>query len=175
MHCSICHKNAGTVSLKHVVNGVTQDIVVCQECAAKNGFDSQLPIPLLTDFLMGEAAAPSHPADDQACVACHMHQTDFHKTSLLGCPACYTAFQGELEGLLSTMHRGTRHFGKVPRKRLAGYLRAIERGITAAEAEKDAVVAERLRQHLRRLVRQVAARPMRGQPVGGTEPEMTLE
>ena len=46
---------------------------------------------------------------------CGFTQADFKKAGRLGCcPECYETFAEGLEGLLKTMHKGTRHVGKVP-------------------------------------------------------------
>ena len=48
------------------------------------------------------------------CPRCGFTQADFKKSGRLGCPECYKTFAEGLEGLLKTMHKGTRHVGKVP-------------------------------------------------------------
>lgn len=168
MHCGLCHKNVASLTLMRAVDGVAQELRVCKACAAKHGFDHQLPIPQLTDLLLACEAAPP-PSDEHVCTGCHMHQADFHKTSLLGCPACYTAFVAEVEGLLVSMHKGTRHFGKVPRKRTVAFLRALEQAIDAAIEARDLETANLLRQHLRNVVRQSASRALRHQQLAGTD------
>ncbi len=175
MHCSLCRKQPGTIALKHVVNGETRDLQVCQACAAKHGLEAQLPIPLLTDMLLGDAAGRAVAGDDQVCTTCHMHQTDFHKTSLLGCPACYAAFAGEIDTLVRTMHKDVRHLGKVPRGRAPGYLRSLERAIAEADPAREGATIDRLRRHLRKMVRPPAGRATRESTVTGVEPEMTAD
>jgi protein arginine kinase activator len=161
MNCALCHKNAATVPLKHVVHGITKELPVCEACAAAKGFKQQLPIPLLTDLLFGVGAHAGPASHDPVCATCHLHQTDFHKNSLLGCPDCYTAFESEIEDLLLSMHKGLRHVGKAPRRGMAGYLRALEADIAAAVSEQDMALADRLRLHLRERVRACAARALK--------------
>ena len=48
------------------------------------------------------------------CPRCGFTQADFKKAGRLGCPECYQTFAEALEGLLKTMHKGTRHVGKIP-------------------------------------------------------------
>jgi protein arginine kinase activator len=170
MNCALCHKNAATVPLKHVVHGVTKELPLCEACAAAKGFNQQLPLPPLTDLLFGVGAPAGPLSDDPVCKTCHLHQTDFHKNSLLGCPDCYTAFEPEIEDLLLSMHRGLRHTGKAPRRRMAGYLRALEADIERAEREQDTELADRLRAHLRERVRASAERALKAGaevPAGG--------
>jgi protein arginine kinase activator len=178
MQCTLCHKNAASMSLKRVVEGTSQELHVCRECAAKHGFDLQLPIPLLTDMLLGTGAGSGRQGDDRACVACHMHHSDFHKTSLLGCPDCYAAFEKEIRRLLVGMHKGVRHYGKIPRRRTASYLKVLEGALEEAGETENRRDVERLRAHLKDIVRRTAQRPARAARPAGASPgaaELPLE
>ena len=158
--CSLCNVNKATVTLKHMVDGAVQDLRVCESCAAKHGFNAQLPLPLLTDFLFG-VGSPVERADedDRACPACHMHRGDFHKTSLLGCPVCYESFRSDIELLLENMHKGTRHFGKVPASAMGRYCDDLRREIERADRSDDGDRAESLRRRLRELEDDSIRRP----------------
>ena len=48
------------------------------------------------------------------CPKCGFTQADFKKAGRLGCADCYNTFAEGLEGLLKTMHKSTRHAGKIP-------------------------------------------------------------
>ena len=153
MLCFLCKKNDATVPLKHVVDGEVTDIDACECCAEKHGFNIQLPIPLLTDFLFGvnpEVAQPD-PEDDSSCLVCHMNRSDFHKASRLGCEACYDTFSEDMTVLVDNMHMGNRHLGKVPRARKDTHISAIRQEIDIAEKADDTLRAARLRDHIRQL------------------------
>ena len=132
MQCVLCHKKPATVSLKQVVNGNAKEWQLCPDCARAQGVDTQLPLPSLTEFLFSLAETAQESTRDEVCGACHMHLPDFHKTSLLGCPSCYSAFEGEVERLIAGMHKDIRHFGKVPKRHLTGFVRSLEQAIDAA-------------------------------------------
>ena len=151
MLCFLCKKNDATVPLKHVVDGSITDANVCEPCAEKHGFNIQLPIPLLTDFLFGvhpEAAQPD-PADDSSCPVCHMNRSDFHKASRLGCETCYETFADDVSMLMDNMHMGHRHLGKVPRDRMDEHILAVRQEIEIVEKADDTLRAARLREHIR--------------------------
>ena len=169
MHCGVCHKNVATVSLAHVVDGVSKEWRLCQTCAAKHGVDTQLPLPALTDFLFGLAEPNGVVVDDCTCTACHMHEADFHKTSLLGCPACYVAFQPEVDRLIAGMHKGPRHFGKVPKRQTIATLQALETAIADAVSAQDPAGADHLRRRLHDLVRRSSTLVIRAAAVTGLD------
>jgi protein arginine kinase activator len=152
MLCFLCKKNDATVPLKHVVDGEITDINACEPCAEKHGFNIQLPIPLLTDFLFGvhsEAAQPD-PADDSSCPVCHMNRSDFHKASRLGCETCYETFSDDVKILMDNMHMGNRHIGKIPLSRKDEHIAAVRQEIETAEKADDTLWAARLREHIRK-------------------------
>ena len=69
-------------------------------------------------------------------------QADFKKAGRLGCPECYKTFAEALEGLLKTMHKGTRHVGKVPEslrqsRDLSDRLKTLQKKLTKAIEEED--------------------------------------
>ena len=72
----------------------------------------------LADLLLGLGASQeieqAAGGTELKCPRCGFTQADFKKAGRLGCPECYHTFAEALEGLLKTMHKGTRHVGKVP-------------------------------------------------------------
>ena len=111
--------------LTQIVGDKMQKLDLCEECAKAKGVNDPTALPL-----RGFAARPRRVAGDRAirggveikCPRCGFSQADFKKSGRLGCPECYKTFAEGLEGLLKTMHKGTRHAGKVPEA-----LRAVAR------------------------------------------------
>ena len=71
----------------------------------------------LADLLLGLGASQQMEDSDSAstkCPQCEFSQADFKKTGRLGCAECYDHFEEGVEGMLKTMHKGTRHKGKAP-------------------------------------------------------------
>jgi protein arginine kinase activator len=155
MQCEICKTMEANVHLKQVCNGIVREVHVCQDCAAKHGFDAQSQMSL-TDFLFGMAGNQQQdvmlPGDEKACPACHARWVDFKKSSRLGCAACYATFSAELGPALASMHRKDKHVGKVP-ARLAHTVEAasLRRALGDAVAAQNFEEAARLRDRLKDL------------------------
>ena len=79
---------------------------------------------------------------------------DFKKAGRLGCAHCYEAFSEGLEGLLKTMHKGTRHKGKVPAalresQDLAAKLKQLQKKLEKAVAEENFEQAAQARDEIK--------------------------
>lgn len=170
--CERCGKHPATVHWTEMVNDTVTKLHLCEACAAAKGLDVNNPAAF-SKLLLGLGSAPSGAARerDDACPVCHLRASDFKKTSRLGCAACYTRFDAELAPLLATMHKGTRHAGKVPSKvrvppapppSLAALRQALEAAVAAEQYEE----AARLRDQIRRVTERDAAAP--GAPAAGT-------
>jgi protein arginine kinase activator len=91
------------------------------------------------------------------CPRCGFTQADFKKSGRLGCPECYKTFAEGLEGLLKTMHKGTRHAGKVPEalrasREQADRLKSLQKKLDKAIKEEDFEQAAQLRDELKQLI-----------------------
>ena len=100
---------------------------------------------------MAQAAAGS----DLKCPACGFTQADFKKTGRLGCADCYTTFGEGLEGLLKSMHKGTKHVGKVPQplqqhkdyqEKLNRLQKQLEKAIGDEDFEQAALLRDEIKQ-----------------------------
>ena len=150
MLCFFCKVNDATLSLKHVLQGKVSDINVCESCAEKHGFNVQLPIPQLTDFLFGEHAESisRDSLDESSCPSCHMNRSDFLKVSRCGCETCYETFSYDVTMLIENMQMGNRHMGKVPSSCRDKHIEVIKSEIKVADKMDDSLLATRLREHL---------------------------
>lgn len=113
---------------------------LCEACAAKLGIGSPQAAPieeLLGKVLLAPGATPAKVVE---CPSCKMTYAEFRQSGLLGCAACYEAFEAQLTPLLERAHEGgAQHVGKSPR-------RAGGQGENAAQLAALAERAERLRQ-----------------------------
>ncbi len=148
MLCMICKKTEAKVHLTQMVEGKVKKVDLCEDCAKAKGVDDPTGFSL-ADLLLGlgasqeiaqTAAAPT--GTELACSVCGFTQADFKKSGRLGCAECYKTFAEGLDGLLKTMHKGTRHTGKVPRA--TGQLRDAGERIKALQKRlEQAIAAER--------------------------------
>jgi len=122
MLCNVCEKNEAKVHLTQMVEGKIRKVDLCESCAKEKGIDDPTGFSL-ADVLTGmdavqkpEAAALPGLVNQVECEFCGYTQAEFKKTGRLGCSHCYGVFEGGLEQVFKTMHRGVRHTGKVPEK-----------------------------------------------------------
>lgn len=160
MLCMLCQKKEARVHLTDVKNGKVRKVDLCEECAKAKGVDDPAGFAL-ADLLLGlgageELTAGSPEGAEPACPACGLTQSDFKKAGRLGCPTCYETFAEGLAGMLKTMHKGTRHVGKVPRglklgREVQERLQALQRSLEAAIAVENYEEAARLRDAIKQL------------------------
>jgi len=157
MVCMVCKSNEATVHLTEVVEGKLKKVDLCETCAKAKGVDDPATFSL-ADLLLGLGAsqelAPNSGGTEAKCPTCGFTQADFKKSGRLGCPECYRTFAEGLEGLLKTMHKGTRHIGKVPRSPHQGRdfqekLKVLQKKLEQAVAEEQFEEAARIRDEIK--------------------------
>lgn len=158
MLCDICKQNVATVHLTQMVEGKTKKVDLCESCSKAKGVDDPTGFSL-ADLLLGLGAAQemeqASAGGETKCPHCGFTQADFKKAGRLGCAECYTTFAEGLEGLLRTMHKGTKHVGKVPQilkqsqdlsDRLKGLQSRLEKAISEEDFETAAHVRDEINQ-----------------------------
>jgi protein arginine kinase activator len=161
MLCCICKEREARVFLTQIVADKVQKVDLCEECAKQKGLDDAAGFSP-ADVLLGLGAAEieqSAGGVELKCPKCGFTQADFKKSGRLGCAECYATFAEGLEGLLKTMHKGTRHVGKVPQslqqsRDLAERLKVLRKKLDKAVADEDFEQAA----HLRDEIKQVTGR-----------------
>jgi protein arginine kinase activator len=161
MQCSVCKEKPATVFLTHIENDQMHKINLCEDCAKKKGVDNPTTFSLAdADLLLGLGAAQeiaqATPGVEVRCPHCGFTQADFKKSGRLGCPECYQVFAEGLEGLLKTMHKGTRHAGKAPEvlrqsRESTERLKQLQKKLAKAIESEDFESAAKLRDELKNL------------------------
>jgi len=156
MLCCVCKEKPATVHLTEIKGDKVQKVDLCEACAKNKGVnDSNFA---LADLLLGLGASQeidqSASGAELRCDHCGFTQADFKKTGRLGCPECYKTFVEGLEGLLKTMHKGTKHTGKVPEalrrtRDTEDRLKTLQKKLNRAIEEEDFEQAARLRDEIR--------------------------
>jgi len=146
MKCDVCDHEA-TVFLTQIINGQMTTVNLCDACSKAKGVTDETGFGLADAFIGN--AAPVVEADLH-CPACGFTATQLKKIGRMGCPECYSAFRDGLDSLLKTMHKGTRHVGKVPQRivashQLAGSLGQLREDLAAAVREERYEDAARLK------------------------------
>lgn len=97
---------------------------------------------------------------EKVCPVCGTKLSAFLETSMLGCPKCYVAFEGELKQILREMQGKTVHIGKNPGISSVDYeliyaydafLREKEKAILDGNTRKAAEISEELKELSREL------------------------
>lgn len=171
MKCCVCKTREATVHLTQIVGDKMQKLDLCEECSKTKGVNDPTGFSL-ADLLLGlgasqemEQAAGGAPVK---CPKCGFTQADFKKMGRFGCPDCYQAFSEGLEALLKSMHKGTRHVGKVPealrqakdaKERLKELQQHLAQAIEAENFEQAALLRDEIKQTTLRLTAVSATRP----------------
>lgn len=163
MLCCICKEREATVHLTQIAADKMQKVDLCEECAKTKGVNDPTGFSL-ADLLLGLGA--SQEIEQSAggvalkCPRCGFTQADFKKAGRLGCPECYKTFGEGLESLLKSMHKGTRHVGKVPEslrqtRDLSDRLSALQKKLNKAIDEEDFEQAAQLRDQIKQMSAQL--------------------
>ncbi len=159
MLCSICKEKPATVHLTQIVGDKMQKLDLCEECAKAKGVNDPSGFAL-ADLMLGLGASQeieqSAGGTETKCPRCGFSQADFKKSGRLGCPECYKTFAEGLEGLLKTMHKGTRHAGKVPEalratREQSDRLKLLQKKLAKAIEEENFEQAAQLRDEIKQV------------------------
>jgi len=159
MLCCICKEREATVHLTQIAGDKMQKVDLCEECAKTKGVNDPTGFSL-ADLLLGLGASQeieqSAGGVELKCQRCGFTQADFKKAGRLGCPECYKPFAEGLEGLLKSMHKGTRHAGKVPEafrqtRDLSDRLKALQKKLAKAVEDENFEQAALLRDEIKQM------------------------
>ncbi|MCL5096953.1 MAG: UvrB/UvrC motif-containing protein [Candidatus Omnitrophica bacterium] len=159
MLCDVCKKNEATVHLTQIIENKMQTVDLCETCSKAKGIDDPTGFSL-AGLLLGLGAAQEGekapaPTVEQKCPRCGFTLDDFKKSGRFGCAHCYTTFAEPLQGLLKSMHKGTKHLGKVPQtmqegrsytERLRALQHQLELAIKAEDFEQAAHLRDKIKQ-----------------------------
>ncbi|MBZ0173025.1 MAG: hypothetical protein K8E66_11630, partial [Phycisphaerales bacterium] len=124
MRCDRCGQHEATHHDLVVKGGDVRETHLCEGCAQEIGATTQ-PAGSVSEWLAQfvlspPAAKPSEQATSLRCDECGLTFSQFKKSGLMGCAACYEAFEQRLTPLLERAHEGAgQHCGKVPRRALS--------------------------------------------------------
>lgn len=159
MLCCICKEREATVHLTQIAGDKMQKVDLCEECAKTKGVNDPTGFSL-ADLLLGLGASQeidqSSGGAELKCPRCGFTQADFKKAGRLGCPECYKTFAEGLDGLLKSMHKGTRHAGKVPEalrqtRDLSDRLKTLQKKLAKAVEEEHFEQAALLRDEIKQM------------------------
>jgi protein arginine kinase activator len=158
--CSVCKEKPATVFLTNIsADEKAQKLDLCDDCAKAKGVDNNLIFPF-ADTIHGLGASQEIEAatggTETRCPKCGFTQADFKKSGRLGCSECYVTFAEGLNGLLKTMHKGTRHVGKAPEalresRDMVERVKALQKKLAKAIENENFEQAAEIRDEINRL------------------------
>lgn len=157
MLCDICKKSKAVIHYAEVINDKIKKLNLCEECAAAKGIGVN-PAFSLGEFLSGLTGheVKTHVGKKMCCPLCGLTMEEFKETGRLGCSQCYETFYNTLQPIIGSIHKGTRHIGKVPTKAaesidLAAYIKTLEERLQEAVRKEEFELAAKLRDEIRLL------------------------
>lgn len=118
MKCSNCNNNEANTHIKRTINGKTQEMFLCSECAHKLGVMDEFDFePFSMDSFFGNllgagAAALNSLAGVDRCGYCGSSLNDIINSGKAGCSNCYIKFEDKLTPSIEKLHGRTKHIGK---------------------------------------------------------------
>lgn len=167
MLCCICKEKPASVHLTQIAGDKVQKVDLCEDCAKQKGVNDPGSFSI-ADLLLGLGASQeieqASGGMEVKCSHCGFTQADFKKSGRLGCSECYKTFAEGLEGLLKTMHKGTRHAGKVPEalrqsRDLTDRLKTLQKKLAKAIEDEQFEEAAKLRDEIKQTSTRMTGTP----------------
>ncbi len=169
MLCEKCKKRTAAVFYNENINGKMRSFSLCGECAAHLREKGELqditsmvgsfadPFSELQDNLFGGFFGIPKSlgvSTEKRCHRCESTYADIVKDGRVGCPECYTVFEGELSRMIRSIHGTTSHTGSVPARHRARQereekLKRLRKEMQEAIAKEDFERAAALRDEIR--------------------------
>lgn len=115
MKCSHCNHNEANTHYKRIVNGVKEEMYLCEECARELGIMDFEPFSMDSFFggLLGAGASALNALTGiDRCPSCGSTLNDIVNSGKLGCAQCYSKFEDKLAPSIEKIHGNTKHVGK---------------------------------------------------------------
>ena len=164
MLCENCKKNIANTYFKQTVNGKTEEIFLCSECAAKLGVSHGQGQDMGFGDLLNEFFAPYYQSkpltaktsvtEVAVCPFCSMTERELIKTGKAGCEKCYSTFKNRLAPYLNKLHGNKKHMGKVPASAggvkktddVAALKKELAEAVKREDFEKAVILRDRIKE-----------------------------
>lgn len=167
MLCDICKKNEANVHITKIVNGVKQELNVCEKCARDMGdfnfggeminfnspFTFQNILSGLVDYI--NQSTPAEESSELVCKNCGTTYSEFREKGFLGCSECYKNFSSTLTPIIKRVQGNVEHTGKIPKKlgkdliekrQLLKLKEDLKKAVAAEEYEKAAQIRDEIKE-----------------------------
>ncbi|MDA8229219.1 MAG: UvrB/UvrC motif-containing protein [Desulfitobacterium hafniense] len=122
MICQNCKQREANVHLFKTINGQTQELYLCEQCAKQSQEVNLVFQPgVIPDFLQAlfgfNPSKTNNKPQEEACPNCGMTFSQITRAGKLGCSSCYGTFESHLGQALRRIHGSGQHVGKIPARR----------------------------------------------------------
>jgi protein arginine kinase activator len=166
MLCNMCKQNHATVHIVKVVNGVKEELNLCEKCAKEsdtfnmNG-SLKLDSPFTFQNLLGglvdyiNQSSQNVRNTEAVCSLCGTTYSEFKQKGLMGCDSCYKHFGATITPVIKRVQGNLEHVGKIPlkagkeimeKKRLLDLKEQLQKAILGEEYEKAAEIRDKIRE-----------------------------
>lgn len=167
MLCEMCKKNQASVHIIKVINGVKQELNICDKCAHESegigilGGDSKMDSPFTFQNILGglvdyiNQTSSQNTSTNAVCPICGMTYGEFRQKGLMGCSNCYKNFETTIMPVVKRVQGNIEHVGKIPvkagkeimeRKKLLNLKEQLQKAVLAEEYERAAELRDIIRQ-----------------------------
>lgn len=156
MLCEFCHKKKATVHYTEIVKNQMVKMNLCEACAREKGIDVYSKFSV-TDLLAGlsDIEGAKSVSEELECSGCGMVYREFKEVGRFGCAECYATFGEILAPLFETIHKSSKHVGKVPKRwlkregaqtSLKGLEAELEKAVKAEAFEEAARIRDKMKE-----------------------------
>jgi protein arginine kinase activator len=161
--CQSCGKADACVHLTDIIDGKKRTLVLCERCAADQGFGIDPELlkqikpqieKLIQPLLDPQAKTPrAESPERRMCPDCGMTWEEFRKSNRFGCPRDYEVFEEQVARLLESLHGTARHAGRQPdrvrrrldqRRRLNALQHELGEAVRAEDFERAAALRDQI-------------------------------
>jgi len=121
MKCQKCGKNEANIQYTQIINGIKDDLSLCNNCAHELGLqDINFTMPIDFSDFFGEFLEndnintfPQVNINKQnVCNKCNMTFEEFANIGKFGCDNCYKVFSDKIDRILKGVHATDTHVGR---------------------------------------------------------------
>ncbi|MSR23115.1 MAG: hypothetical protein EXR92_06205 [Gemmatimonadetes bacterium] len=160
MTCHNCGSEKAVVHLTQIVDHEMRTLHLCERCAAEKGLETStvpenFPLTDLLAQLGREERSTVADGSPSGCAFCGLTFQQFKESGRLGCPHCWSTFEGHLRGLVRRIHGGSQHVGKVylspdptvteREKRVETLRKKLVRAVELEDFERAAEIRDEIR------------------------------
>ncbi|MCI8590690.1 MAG: hypothetical protein HFE77_08310 [Clostridiales bacterium] len=156
MLCDKCKKRNATVLYKQTVNGVSEQMALCSECANQMSIGGLFDDDFNFFGSLFKGSGSALPSEDKVCTLCGSTFEQIARDGKVGCAKCYEIFEDRLRPSIERLHGRVEHIGRKPkgsvqRDEKQEKLKELKEQLAASIEKENFEEAAKLRDEIRGL------------------------